>query len=105
MSNATNCHSIKGVCYSNLELCTFQRLSGVRLLTVTLRCNSLKKGVIDPKEAEEKGCTYTFMKKQNKNYYTSDIGARKLNDLLSNHHKANGEGIHKPVGDILQIES
>ena len=43
-------------------------------------------------------------KDQNESCYTSTIRGGKLHDLLSKHHRANVEGIHMAVGDVLQIE-
>ena len=58
--------------------------------TVILRFDGLSEveGATDPKEAEEDGCTNTTAKDWNQNYCTEAIGASKLRDSLSNHHRA-----------------
>ena len=42
----------------------------------------------------------TAMKDRNESYYTGVIRISGLHDLLSRHHRPNGEGMQMPVGDI-----
>ena len=66
--------------------CTYQRLSHVAIATVTLKSQRLRnEGGKDPNE-EEEGCTH-----HKESYYTKAIGATKLHNLLSYHHRANGK--------------
>ena len=72
------------------------------MATVTRRSQKLRndEGSKDLDEEEEKeGCIHNTAKDRNEGYYTGAIGASKLNNLLSSHHRANGKGVHMPVGD------
>ena len=61
------------------------------MATVTLRSKTLRKeeGATDADEGGEDGWmqTHTTEKDRNESYYTEAIGASKLHDLLSSHHK------------------
>ena len=43
-------------------------------------------------------------KHQKESYYTRAKRVSRLHDLLSRHHKTNGEGVQVPVGDIPQVD-
>ena len=41
---------------------------------------------------------------RNGSYYNEATRASEFHDLLSCHHRPDGEGIHMPVGDISKVE-
>ena len=57
------------------------------------------------KENPRAAITNCHEKKQYESYYTKAKRVSELHDLLGCHHRANGEGVQMPVGDILQVES
>ena len=74
-------------------------------VTVTLRSDTLSKDEeATNSEVEEGECTHTAAKERDKSYYTESIRTSKLHDLLSSHHRDNGEGILMSIDDILKIE-
>ena len=46
----------------------------------------------------------TAMKDWKDSYYTGAEKTGELHDLFSFHHRANGNGVYMPVGDISMVE-
>ena len=53
---------------------------------------------------KEEGRTHTAVKDRNESYYTEAIRASKQHNLMNCHQRANGRGVHMPVGDIPKVE-